>query len=290
MVPADSSHILLDAGLPGWLRAWMSAQEDLEAFLTPPRSPEFSRETQLLSRATLSRVQLGPSGFARGGDATVQVYSWGEGPTILFVHGWGGNAGNHYAAIEAVLQAGGRAVAFDAPGHGRSEGTFSCAPGFAWAIEGVAEHVGPLHGIVAHSLGGAATCIALRRGVQSRLAVLMASACWVAPVLTQYTEKYGYSPARTAAVLDLARQVFASDESSAADNARNLHDTQALLMHDPEDREMPYAHSAAIAAAWPGAKLLDTPKTGHRSILRSRSVVAAICQHVLSVQASGADV
>ena len=147
----------------------MNAREAFEGFLTPPKLQELSRETRILSQAELSRVRLGPNGWARGGDAEVQVYAWGPaGPAVLFVHGWGGHAGNHYAGIEAVLQAGGRVVAFDAPGHGRSEGTLSCAPAFAWAIEGVAAHVGELRGIVAHSLGGAATCIAMRRGCARR--------------------------------------------------------------------------------------------------------------------------
>lgn len=259
----------------------MNAQEAFEAFLTPPKSPEFTRETRILMQAALSRVRLGPNGFARGGDAEVQVFSWGEGPAVLFVHGWGGNAGNHYAGIEAVLQAGGRAVAFDAPGHGRSEGMLSCAPAFAWAIEGVAAHVGELHGIVAHSLGAAATCIALRRGVQAPRAVLMASACWVAPVLKQYTDKQGLPEELAEETQKVAKEVFGPDESSAADNARHLRATRGLLMHDPEDRDMPYGHSVAIAAAWPGAELVDVPKVGHFSILRSRTVVARMCGHVL---------
>ncbi len=263
----------------------MNAQEAFEAFLTPPKSPEFSRETRILSQAALSRVRLGPNGFARGGDAEVQVYAWGTGPAVLFVHGWGGNAGNHYAGIEAVLQAGGRAVAFDAPGHGRSEGILSCAPAFAWALAGVAAHVGELRGIVAHSLGAAAACIALRRGVQAPRAVLMASACWVAPVLKQYTDRQGFSEELAEDVQRVAREVFGPDESSAADNARHLRETRGLLLHDPEDRDMPYGHSEAIAAAWPGAELVDVPKVGHFSILRSRTVVERMREHVLGPDA-----
>ena len=265
----------------------MNAREVFAAFLTPPKGPELSRETRLLARAELSRVRLGPNGFARGGDAEVQVYAWGAGPTVLFVHGWGGHAGNHYAGIEAVVQAGGRAVAFDAPGHGRSEGKLSCAPAFAWALAGVAGCVGELRGIVAHSLGAAATCIALRRGVQAPRAVLLASACWVAPVLKQYTDKQGIPEALAEEVQGVAREVFGPDESSAADNARQLHGTRGLLMHDPEDRDMPYEHSAAIAGAWPGAELVDVPKVGHFSILRSRTVVAKACEHILGANNGG---
>ena len=149
-------------------------------------------------------------------------------------------------------------------------------------FEGVAAHVGELRGIVAHSLGAAAACIALRRGVQASRAVLMASACWVAPVLKQYTDRHGFSEELAEDVQRVAREVFTPDESSAADNARHLHATRGLLLHDPEDRDMPYGHSAAIAGAWPGAVLVDVPKVGHFSILRSRTVVARLCEHMMA--------
>ena len=109
----------------------------------------------------------------------------------------------------------------------------------------------------------------------------MASACWVAPVLKQYTDRCAFSEELAEDVQRVAREIFGPDESSAAANAEHLHGTRGLLLHDSEDREMPYQHSEAIAAAWPGAKLVDVPKVGHRSILRSRGAVALMCDHVL---------
>ena len=261
----------------------MNARTAFEAFLTPPKVPPLSSETRLLAEATSHRLRLGPNGYARGGDAEVQVYAWGgEGPPVLFVHGWGGNAGNHAAGIKAVVQAGGRAIAFDAPGHGRSEGTLSSAPAFAWALEAVAREAGPLRGIVAHSLGGGATCIALGRGVQAERAVLLATSCWVEPVLADFATKQGYSPELTEAMQHVAAEEFTPDEASALPHVDRLGGVSALLMHDPEDREISYRHSAAIAAAWPGSVLVDAPRVGHRSILRAQAVVSRACRHVLT--------
>lgn len=259
----------------------MNARQGLEAFLTPPRSPEFSWETKLLAQAATHRVRLGPNGFARGGDDEIQVYVWGEGPPVLFVHGWGGHAGNHAAGIKAVVQAGGQAIAFDAPAHGRSGGTYSSAPAFTWAMQHVARETGELQGIVAHSLGAGATCLALARDVRTRSAVLLAGCCWVAPVLLEFAQKSGFSEELTAGMLALATEEFNPVDSSAAVNVPQLTDTRALLLHDPEDREMPFNNSAAIAAAWPGATLEEVPKVGHRSILRSQAVVARTCGFVL---------
>src|SRR5439155_14413206 len=44
---------------------------------------------------------------------------------------------------------------------------------------------------------------------------------------------------------------------------------RALIFHDPEDDDVPYGDSEALAAAWPGARLQPTPGLGHRRILRA---------------------
>jgi pimeloyl-ACP methyl ester carboxylesterase len=47
----------------------------------------------------------------------------------------------------------------------------------------------------------------------------------------------------------------------------------ALIIHDLEDADVPYAHGKEIARAWPGAELLSTTGLGHRAILRDPGVV-----------------
>lgn len=42
----------------------------------------------------------------------------------------------------------------------------------------------------------------------------------------------------------------------------------------PEDREMPYAESVALAQAWPGSMLEPVAGLGHRRMLRDPSLVA----------------
>ena len=36
--------------------------------------------------------------------------AWGEGPTVLLVHGWGGHAGQMTPLVDSVVAAGHRAV------------------------------------------------------------------------------------------------------------------------------------------------------------------------------------
>src|SRR6201999_2421848 len=93
-------------------------------------------------------------------DASLAVYRWGDGPSVLLVHGWGGSAGQMTAFGEPLREAGFSVVAFHAPGHGASTGSWLAIPRFAAALAAVARFHGPLHGIIAHSLGGPAALMA----------------------------------------------------------------------------------------------------------------------------------
>ena len=46
-----------------------------------------------------------------------------------------------------------------------------------------------------------------------------------------------------------------------------------LVIHDRGDAEVPWSDGAAIAAAWPGARLVTTEGLGHRRILKDEGVV-----------------
>ena len=245
----------------------------LEAFLTPPKTRELSREQDLLARAHTTSFRPNETGFARGGGDEVQVYSWGQGPAILLVHGWGSRA-SHFEALIAALEAGGRQViAFDAPAHGRSGGTFSGAPAFAAALRVIAAQSGPFEAVVAHSLGTVATSLVLGKEVNAQRAVMLGSCCWVEPLAVKFVRDLGASDEEIQEMLELARAEFRPEEVSAELSVPSFGGIPVLMMHDPADAEMPFAHSAALAAAWPGAVLEPVLGVGHRRILRARDVV-----------------
>ena len=47
----------------------------------------------------------------------------------------------------------------------------------------------------------------------------------------------------------------------------------ALIVHDRDDPDVPYAHGEEIAAAWPGAELVTTRGLGHRAVLWDPEVI-----------------
>lgn len=258
----------------------MTAKEVLEAFLTPPRLPELAREVDLRASSISTRIRLREAGFARGGGEEIEVYSWGTGRPVLLVHGWGGRATNFAAFVGPMRAAGLRVVAFDAPGHGQASGTLSSGPAFASAIEVVEKQQGPFHAIVAHSLGALASTSAQGRGVKVRKVVYLGACCRVEPLLTAFITRFELADAVRQELFRFSAGEFKSEEISVDAVAPRLGGTAAILMHDPDDAEMPYNHSATLAAAWPNALLVPTPNVGHRRILRSREIIARTLEHI----------
>ncbi len=95
------------------------------------------------------------------GDENIAVWDWGEGPTVLLVHGWNGCAAQMSRFIEPLVRAGYYVVAPDLPAHGASSGRRTNLFEFAEAIALLGRRVGPVHGVIAHSLGAAAAAISL---------------------------------------------------------------------------------------------------------------------------------
>ena len=135
-------------------------------FRTPKRQAIPAHEQSWLSRAQYAQIQVGVY--------RVATWSWGSGPTVLLVHGWGGRGSQLGAFIEPLVSRGYRVVAFDAPGHGRTNGTMSSLPEISQTVASLARHLGPVHTIIAHSVGAAATTLALRSPLEVQRLVYVA--------------------------------------------------------------------------------------------------------------------
>jgi pimeloyl-ACP methyl ester carboxylesterase len=235
-------------------------------FCTPPRHEPRSGDEAYL--ATGRRFTVRSEG------QELAAWEWGEGPTVVLVHGWGSRAGRFSALAGALAGAGFRAVAYDGPAHGRSTGRFASLPEFARALRAVGDAVGPVYGLVGHSLGGAAATLALRDGLGAERVVLLAAPADVIRFSTAFADYLRLPPmTRDAMRRNLEARLQARwDELHLPTIARSLR-AGALLLHDRDDEDVPYGHAVEIADAWPGARLVATSGLGHRAILRDPTVI-----------------
>ncbi len=234
---------------------------------------------------TPHRARLAPAmraELARGRPFQLEVerqrivgWSWGEGPAVYLVHGWGSRGGRLTAYVQPLVQAGFRVIGFDGLGHGASGSRMSSMPQIARTLRAVAELGGPVHGLVAHSLGASATTMAMEWGLVVSRAVFIAPAA--EPVA--YTLRWAQQLGLTA---DVIARLRANSERRIAFSWSDLdivalarrRTAPLLVFHDADDAVIPWSEGNAIAGAWPGSRFVTTRGLGHSEIVRDPEVIA----------------
>ncbi len=244
----------------------LASELALRAFLTPARTARPDRERALLEIAR-------PLTLSAGG-VPLAAWAWGEGPTVLLAHGWAGRGAQFGALVPALVNRGRRVVTWDAPAHGDTPGRRTTLAGMAEVIRTVAARVGPVEAVVAHSFGAAATTIALARGLEVARVAYVSPLYAIGSTVDRFTAALALSPAaRRDFELALATaNLVGRDELEGARLAPRL-TTPLLVVHDRDDREVPYRDGVAVAAAWSNARLVTTAGLGHRRILTDPEVV-----------------
>ena len=202
-------------------------------------------------------------------------WSWGEGPTVYLVHGWGSRGGRLTACAQPLVTAGFRAIVFDAIGHGASGGRMSSMPQMARTLRTVVEVNGPAHGIVAHSLGASVTTLTMEWGLAVERAVFIAPSADPVGYTLLWAKQLGLRPDVIDRLRSNSQQRIGfswSDLDIIAVARRRT--TPLLVIHDDTDEVIPWADGNAMAGVWPGSRLVTTHGLGHSEIARDPDVVA----------------
>lgn len=257
----------------------------LEARLRPERATELAARlftTPLSSsrRRALAAPDTGAVEERLDVDGVdLALYRWGDPattPYILFSHGWSSHGTRIAPWLASLTAAGYAVVAFDQAGHGKSGGDRTTLPDFACHLMAVARRYGPATAVIGHSLGGAATAIALANGLQAQRAVLIAPAADGLAAMERFCRLLwlGAPFARRMAALFERRTRVSVDELQAHRYVASI-GRPALIVHDLEDREVPWHEGERYARLWPGARMISTRGCGHNRIAEDPGVIAA---------------
>lgn len=237
----------------------------------PSRLPMPTRYEHLLDN-TDSYTQL------QHGSRTIPVYSWGQGPVILGVHGWSGAGIQFGAWVDPLVEAGYRVVLFDAPAHGRAQGESTNLYEMAEVIAKVAASVGQVHGVLAHSIGCIAVARAITDGLQANYVAMLAPPVSLTAVMENLGRQLGLSPEVLSVHLQLMEERFGAsvwDQLDLETLSRSL-SQRGLIVIDDDDTSISPEESQRVAETWDKAEVLRTSGLGHNRLLWSPMVVETV--------------
>ncbi|HTD28948.1 MAG TPA: alpha/beta fold hydrolase [Xanthomonadaceae bacterium] len=216
----------------------------------------------------------------RVGKQTIATYVWGDPatqPYVLLAHGWS-SFGLRFQPWVARLRAAGYAViTFDQPGHGASSGDLCTLPEFVDTVRAVGSRFGNAALAIAHSLGGAAMALAQNEHWRADRIVLIAPSVDIGAAVGRFfrfahvSERlrplfYAWHTRRTGvdpATLEIHRIVQALAQP-------------CLVVHDLDDRDVPWDEGERYARFWPQARLLTTTGLRHNRIVDDPGVMAQV--------------
>ncbi len=272
------------AGLASALAPGLSARLAERVFLTPGRRQPRPAEGRILAAGYHFRVPFGQGRLA--------AWSWGDGPTVFLLHGWGSSAGRMTSFVDPLVRAGFSVVAFDGPGHGGSDGRTSSVIELTAALRAVTEWTAAADaarghaGAIGHSIGGVVIALAGRQGVRFHRAVFLGSPSSLETPSHEFVARLGLSAEVSARMQQNIERRFGVAWRELA-IIRAVPETRVplLVVHDAGDQAVPVEESARIVAAWPGAERLVTEGLGHHRILQDPDVVARATAFIAGVPA-----
>lgn len=234
------------------------------------RTKERDWESRAVAQAAVAYIDVPRS--------RVATYVWGSGDPVVLAHGWNARAAHLGAFVEPLLQEDFRVIGFDAPGHGRSSGRGTNLLQITEVLAELVRQHGAPRAIIGHSFGGLCAVHALGQGLAVGRVVCIAAPSSLGWLMERYT-RYLDLPKAVASALELRVQTRFGRErwkrlSSAADVA--CPPRPCLVVHDRDDRVVPWSQAKALADAWPGALFMSTQGLGHQRILRDPEVVRRV--------------
>ncbi|WP_010223242.1 alpha/beta fold hydrolase [Pseudomonas donghuensis] len=242
-------------GTLGHLAPEHVARKMRRAFMTPRNRPPRDWELPLLARAERITLRFGLSALR-----------WGQGPTVLLMHGWEGRPTQFAHLIDSLVDAGYTAVALEGPAHGHSPGNEANVVLFARALLEAAAELPPLKAVVGHSMGGASMLLALQWGLRAEVAVSIAAPAQLLGVIRGFARHLGMpARARAAFIRQIERDVGV--QISRLDVSGYQLELPGLIVHAEDDQLVPVDESDAIHRSWFDSRLLRLPDGGHLRVL-----------------------
>jgi len=256
--------------IAGFLSPTQTGNFIAQKFLTPRKFRRPKWESELLTDAELKTL---PS--------ERKIWIWGKGPGVLLVHGWEGRGTQLGSMISPLVKNGYRVIAWDGPAHGDSPGKQTHLPNFAKALAEDLPAMGVVDAVIAHSMGGPATLIAMERYSSIKKTIFIASPSQWMGAVNMVANKLELSElTKNALIKSLNHLVGEAIENFDVHKRKPSANFEMLLIHSKEDSDVPYTEMLRINQAFPHAKTATFEGLGHRRILKDAGVIEHIMNFI----------
>ncbi len=210
--------------------------------------------------------------------------------TVLVIHGWRSRTEYMRALIESCRAAGFRVISLDLPGHGASPGRRLNLVSAVAAARAAGDWFGPFDAVIGHSFGGAVAANATAGAVDgiapldTRRLVMIATPNSLSQVFESFRRQVNLG-GRSASAVDGRVRSLSGHGLAHFTGAKQLArlNTPTLVVHAPDDAEVPADDARALAAAGDHVRLLWADGLGHRRILSDPAVVDQVVDFVTQV-------
>jgi len=291
----QTSHSRRHASSHAWKLGAIRIGYAVGGRLAPTRTVEHAARlfaTPFASSRSRARAAKPDGEMQRGqlqiGGETIATYVWGDPstqPYVLFVHGWSSFGLRFLPWVAKLRELGFAVVCFDHPGHGASTGSLCTLPDCVAATRAVGKHFGKAALAVGHSMGGAALTLAQGEDWRAERLVLVAPAADLEAAANRFIRFVHLGEHLRGRFFNwFERRTGVAPGDLSAQHHVPMLGQPGLIVHDLDDREVPWDEGERYARYWPGARLLTTQGLGHHLVLDAPEVIEATLAFVRGEQ------
>lgn len=211
----------------------------------------------------------------------IRMYKWGSGDkVVLCLHGWQSNSFRWKKYIESIDLDRFTIICLDAPAHGQSEGRYLNVLMYSRLIE-LFLYNNSVDYIIGHSLGAFSSMylFSQKPALSTHKLVALGTPNYVDYFIDEFirildlsvdvkTNMYAHIKRSTNQLpVEFDSKIFAKKQVA-----------QGLIIHDEEDRDVPFEYAKSMASLWPNASFMGTKGFGHK--LRDDSIVQAVIDFI----------
>jgi esterase/lipase len=216
----------------------------------------------------------------QGEQETFPIYEMGpdDGALVFLVHGWNSNAGSMAKIAEQLANNGFYCILFDLPGHGTSTLKHSnlklCKERFKQVLKRYTCDR-KIH-IIAHSFGSAVVANTLfEETIKPGHLVFLSCPDSIKELFIVLQEQLKLKEDIFKRILKLAEELLKEplSEITMINKTKGIQYNDLLLLHDKQDKVLPYSYSQQLADALPKSRLFPFEKIGHYRMLLNEGLI-----------------